>query len=33
MGGEIPEGTLRNIADQCGAEDFDSFCEWIDRNR
>jgi predicted RNA binding protein YcfA (HicA-like mRNA interferase family) len=33
MGGEIPEGTLRNIADQCGAENFDSFCEWIDRNR
>lgn len=33
MGGEIPEGTLRNIADQCGANDFDSFCEWMDRNR
>lgn len=30
--GEIRTGTLRNIADQCGALDFDSFCEWIDRN-
>jgi len=28
----IPTGTLRNIAEQAGAEDFDSFCEWIDRN-
>jgi len=29
----IDTGTLRNIADQAGAEDFDAFCEWIDRNR
>ena len=33
MGGEIPTGTLRNIARQCGAEDFEAFCAWIDRNR
>ncbi|GAB3410425.1 type II toxin-antitoxin system HicA family toxin [Haloparvum alkalitolerans] len=30
--GEIRTGTLRNIADQCGALDFDAFCVWIDRN-
>ncbi|CCQ34847.1 hypothetical protein (UPF0395) [Halorhabdus tiamatea SARL4B] len=30
MGGEIQTGTLRNIADQCGAQDFEAFCEWID---
>jgi predicted RNA binding protein YcfA (HicA-like mRNA interferase family) len=33
MGGEIRIGTLRNIARQCGAQDFDEFCAWIDRNR
>lgn len=26
-------GTLRDIADSAGAEDFESFCEWIDRHR
>lgn len=26
-------GTLRNIADQAGASDFDEFCRWIDRNK
>ena len=26
-------GTLRSIADDAGAEDFDAFCRWIDRNR
>jgi len=26
-------GTLRSIADQAGAEDFDAFCAWIERNR
>jgi predicted RNA binding protein YcfA (HicA-like mRNA interferase family) len=25
-------GTLRNIAEQAGAKDFDAFCAWIDRN-
>lgn len=25
-------GTLRDIAEDAGANDFDSFCEWIDRN-
>lgn len=29
----IKTGTLRNIADQAGARDFDEFCSWIDRNR
>lgn len=33
MKGRIPEGTLRNIADQCGANDFAAFCRWIDENR
>jgi len=28
----IDTGTLRNIAEQAGADDFDSFCAWIDRN-
>lgn len=27
---ELAEETLREIADQCGANDFDAFCEWID---
>lgn len=27
----IPKGTLRRIADQAGAEDFEAFCRWIDR--
>lgn len=26
-------GTLRNIAAQAEATDFDRFCEWIDRHR
>lgn len=30
---EIREGTLRDIAEQAGAKDFDEFCAWIDRNR
>lgn len=29
----IPSGTLRSIADQCGANDFHAWCEWIDENR
>jgi len=29
----IDIGTLRSIADQAGTEDFDAFCEWIDRHR
>lgn len=32
MHGEIPTGTLRSIASQCGAEDFQSWCEWIDQH-
>ena len=27
----IPKGTLHDIADQAGAEDFHNFCEWVDR--
>ncbi|AWB26831.1 type II toxin-antitoxin system HicA family toxin [Halococcoides cellulosivorans] len=30
---ELDRGTLRSIADQAGAREFDAFCEWIDRNR
>jgi predicted RNA binding protein YcfA (HicA-like mRNA interferase family) len=26
-------GTLRDIADDAGANNFNKFCEWIDRNR
>lgn len=33
MGGEIPVGTLQSIADQCGADDFGAWCEWVDRHR
>jgi len=29
---EIRIGTLRSIADQCGAEDFHAWCEWIDEH-
>jgi predicted RNA binding protein YcfA (HicA-like mRNA interferase family) len=29
---ELQVGTLRSIADDAGAEDFEEFCEWIDRN-
>ncbi|SEM05591.1 hypothetical protein SAMN04488691_11823 [Haloferax larsenii] len=27
---EIATGTLRKIAEQAGAKDFDRFCDWID---
>lgn len=29
---ELRPGTLRDIADDAGAQDFDAFCAWIDRN-
>jgi len=29
----IRVGTLRKIAEQAGADEFDEFCSWIDRNR
>ena len=29
----IKPGTLRSIAEQAGAQDFDEFCRWIDQNR
>jgi len=28
----IKTGTLRAIADQCGAKNFHAWCEWIDAN-
>ncbi|MCD2201051.1 type II toxin-antitoxin system HicA family toxin [Halobacterium sp. KA-4] len=30
MGKEISGDTLRNIASQCGADDFQAWCNWID---
>lgn len=33
MQDRIPEGTLRTVADQCGANDFDAWCDWMDRHR
>lgn len=32
MHDEIDIGTLRSIADQCGADDFYAWCEWIDEH-
>lgn len=32
MHDSINIGTLRNIADQSGAENFEAWCEWIDNN-
>lgn len=29
---ELRIGTLRSIADDAGARDFDAFCTWIDRH-
>ncbi|WP_272913232.1 hypothetical protein [Halorubrum halophilum] len=29
---ELRTGTLCEIADGAGAQDFDEFCDWIDRN-
>lgn len=29
---EIAIGTLRSIADQCGADDFRAWCAWIDEH-
>lgn len=29
---ELRTGTLRNIAEDAGANEFDAFCEWIDAN-
>lgn len=29
---ELRTGTLREIAKEAGAKDFDEFCDWIDRN-
>lgn len=33
VGHEIGGDTLRNIADQSGADDFEQWCQWIDRNQ
>jgi predicted RNA binding protein YcfA (HicA-like mRNA interferase family) len=29
----ISQATYRSIAEQCGADDFEAWVEWIDRNR
>lgn len=29
---EISRNTFRSIADQCGANDYHDWCEWIDTN-
>lgn len=29
---EVRIGTLRSIADQCGADDFEAWCAWIDEH-
>jgi predicted RNA binding protein YcfA (HicA-like mRNA interferase family) len=29
---ELHIGTLRDIAESAGANDFQAFCDWIDRN-
>ena len=28
----ISQDTHRSIAEQCGANDFEEWCDWIDRN-
>ncbi|MCH7660864.1 MAG: type II toxin-antitoxin system HicA family toxin [Euryarchaeota archaeon] len=28
----IPQGTLRSIAEQCGAKNFREWCHWIDES-
>ena len=33
MHDRIRTGTLRNIGEQAGMNDFEEFCAWIDRNR
>ncbi|MFC7155972.1 type II toxin-antitoxin system HicA family toxin [Halomarina halobia] len=33
MHDRIRIGTLKSIAERAGAEDFEAFCRWIDRNR
>ena len=30
MGREISGGTLRSVANQCGVDDFQRWCDWID---
>lgn len=32
MHDEVNIGTLRSIADQCEADDFDAWCRWIDEH-
>jgi len=29
---ELKTGTLRSVAESAGANDFDAFCAWLDRN-
>ena len=30
---ELRIGTLRRVAEDAGAREFDAFCDWLDRNR
>ncbi|WP_308203510.1 hypothetical protein [Halorubrum ezzemoulense] len=30
---QISQDAYRSIADQCGADDFEAWCEWIDEHR
>ena len=30
---QISQDTYRSIAEQCGAENFEAWCEWIDNHR
>lgn len=32
MHDEVKIGTVRSIAKQCGAEDFEAWCRWIDEH-
>lgn len=31
-GDHISQDTYRSIAEQCGANDFEAWCDWIERN-
>lgn len=33
MHDSVKTGTLRNVARQCGADDFEAWCRWVERNR
>jgi len=33
MHDRVKIGTLQSIAEQCGADDFGAWCEWVDEHR